>query len=345
LRSNCFALINLAAVVMLAGCGGSQPPIGAPGAMPQTSAIARHVERGKSWMLPGAKITDLLYVSNSLGTGGLLVFSYPKGELVGEVAVPSEDPVGLCSDGAGNVFATTAGLVSQSYIYEYAHAGTKPIATLTDPGEANGCAIDPVTGNLAVTNVSSVGGSMGSYGDVAIFPHAEGKPSTYYDASITSYDYCAYDGKGNLYVDGHGAFTSTATIGELPSGSGVFSDITLTEDIEPISMQWTGGSLLVSSLTHVQSKHGPQPIYEIRVSGSSGVVSGPLLLHSPRDVNPYGPVQFWLQGHTLIGPDRNRGGNGLLNFWHYPAGGWPKKIIRRPGHAFGLYGVTMSNAK
>jgi hypothetical protein len=48
------ALICSATVAMLAGCGGSQPPIGAPGAIPQTSAIAAHAERGKSWMLPEA---------------------------------------------------------------------------------------------------------------------------------------------------------------------------------------------------------------------------------------------------------------------------------------------------
>jgi hypothetical protein len=42
----------VAAAVPLAGCGGSQPPIGAPGAMAQTSAIATHAERGKSWMVP-----------------------------------------------------------------------------------------------------------------------------------------------------------------------------------------------------------------------------------------------------------------------------------------------------
>ena len=30
------------------GCGGSQPPIGAPGSMPQTSAIAMHADRGGS---------------------------------------------------------------------------------------------------------------------------------------------------------------------------------------------------------------------------------------------------------------------------------------------------------
>jgi hypothetical protein len=37
---------------MLAGCGESQPPIGAPGRMPQSqgSAIATSAERGGSWM-------------------------------------------------------------------------------------------------------------------------------------------------------------------------------------------------------------------------------------------------------------------------------------------------------
>jgi hypothetical protein len=40
-----------------------QPPIGAPGAMPQGHAIATHAERGKSWMLPEAKTEDLLYAS------------------------------------------------------------------------------------------------------------------------------------------------------------------------------------------------------------------------------------------------------------------------------------------
>jgi hypothetical protein len=292
-------------------------------------------------MLSAAKNADLLYVSDSDRPGYLLAFSYPKGELVGQVTVPSPYPAGLCSDGAGNVFVATLGSVSQSYVYEYAHGGTQPIATLTDPGQAYSCAIDPVTGNLAVTNYLSTGGSQKYYGDVAIFLHAEGSPSTYFNPAISFYNYCAYDDKGNLYVDGS---ASTATIGKLPVGDGSFSNITLTEDIEPLSMQWTGARLVVSSLTHVQSKHGPQPIYEIQVSGTNGVVTGPVLLHSPHDMNPYGGVQFWLQGHTLIGPDRARGGNRFLNFWRYPAGGWPKKIIRHPSQAYFLDGVTMSAA-
>jgi hypothetical protein len=57
--SHC-ALSICAAAVMLAGRGGSQPPIGAPGAMPQAAAIASHADRGKSWMLPEAKSDNLL---------------------------------------------------------------------------------------------------------------------------------------------------------------------------------------------------------------------------------------------------------------------------------------------
>jgi len=46
-----YALSLSAAATLLAGCGGSQPPIGAPGAMPQTSALGAYADRGTSWML------------------------------------------------------------------------------------------------------------------------------------------------------------------------------------------------------------------------------------------------------------------------------------------------------
>jgi hypothetical protein len=46
-----YALSIGAAAALLAGCGGSQPPIDATGAMAQTFATAVHTNRGKSWML------------------------------------------------------------------------------------------------------------------------------------------------------------------------------------------------------------------------------------------------------------------------------------------------------
>jgi hypothetical protein len=52
-----FALSSCVAVTMLAGCGGSQPPIGTPGAMPQTATIAAHVRH------PVAHPTSLFFYS------------------------------------------------------------------------------------------------------------------------------------------------------------------------------------------------------------------------------------------------------------------------------------------
>lgn len=53
-------------------------------------------------------------------------------------------PMGLCSDVSGKVW-----IVSDSaspVIIEYAHGGTTPIATLSDPdGQPEGCAVDPST--------------------------------------------------------------------------------------------------------------------------------------------------------------------------------------------------------
>ena len=77
---SCALGISVAAA-MLTGCAGSQPPIGAPGAMVQTSAIATHTDRGTSWIKSKASSGDLLYVSQELGS--VSIFSYPKGELVG----------------------------------------------------------------------------------------------------------------------------------------------------------------------------------------------------------------------------------------------------------------------
>ena len=144
-----YALSSCVAAAMLAGCGGLHPPIGAPGAMPQTPAIAAHADRGGSWMLPEAKSEDLLYASG--GCGGVCVLSYPDGKLVGTLSISGELG-GNCSDAAGNVFIT-----DDYQVLEYSHGGTSPIATLSVPGTmAQACAIDSVTGNLAAAHSDSV---------------------------------------------------------------------------------------------------------------------------------------------------------------------------------------------
>jgi hypothetical protein len=329
-----YALSSCVAAAMLAACGGSQPPIGAPGAMPQTFALAAHADRGTSWMLPDAKSFDLLYVSDD---DELLVFSYPKGTLVGEISVPSGDFAGLCSDNTGDVFVTSVGSRSQSYILEYAHGGTEPIATLSDPGWPNGCAVDPTTGNVAVTNVSADDPPY-YHGDVVVFPDGQGPPAEYSDSDVGYFDFCSYDATGDLFADGDGYLT------ELPVGRQSLSNITLDQSIGPSSIQWVSAYQAFVVADFSGGPRAPNYIYQVQISGSMGTVSSPTILKTKRDRSSR-DVQFWTGDGRIIGPGVVRGNPALLDFWHYPKGGWPRKTIHRPdGAALDLYGVAVSRA-
>jgi hypothetical protein len=156
------------AAAFLAGCGGSQPSIGAPSAMAQSRASAAHADRGGSWMLPEAKSKDLLYVGDIYD---VTVYSYPQGKLEGHLNGFYEIG-GVCVDKHSDIFVVDAG---GGKIVEYAHGGKTPIQTPDSP-ESNptGCAIDPGTGNLAVAIYGPLSG-----GEVAIYPAAHGSPTLY----------------------------------------------------------------------------------------------------------------------------------------------------------------------
>ena len=118
---------------------------------------------------------DLLYVTGACG--GVCVFSYPSGTLVGELA-DSNEPL----DGASTSWAMCSWSTSAARAEPPASSSTRtaeePIATLSDPGYyPEACSIDPTTGNLAVTNNSVENGDTGV---VAIYVDANG------EATITS---------------------------------------------------------------------------------------------------------------------------------------------------------------
>ena len=170
------ALGAFAAAAMLAGCGGAQPPIGAPGAMAQGPGTVRETAQHRK-----SSGGDLVYAT---GAGETLVFSYPKGTLLDTIRTGG---AGICSDTQGNVFVTNA-----ANIYEFPHGATSPSATLTVPGKlAQGCAVDPLSNNLAVI-------FKGSSADVAVFPNEQGTP-TLYQSQIDS-NFCGFDGSGDLFV-------------------------------------------------------------------------------------------------------------------------------------------------
>ena len=134
------------AFVVLAGCAGLPSQSGVPAAVPQRAVDGTHLAAGRSWMAAEAKSEDLLYVTN-VRAQAVDVYAYPQGKLVGKLTGFGQ-PRSECADGAGDVWIADAGGFD---VIEYSHAGVKPIVALNTAGSPQGCSVDPVTGNLAVT--------------------------------------------------------------------------------------------------------------------------------------------------------------------------------------------------
>ena len=298
-----YALSACAAAALLAGCGGSQQPIGPPGAIPQTSALATRAERGKSWMVPKAKGESLLYVPNSDPSGGgyVSVYSYPHGDLVGTLTAFS-NPDGACVDNVGNTYITDE--IARD-ITEYTHGGTQSIKTLADSGQPVGCAVDPITGNLAVANVG---------GTVAIYRNASGNAKYVYFSTEGDAYFCGYDHSGNLFVDGlsYQGLDDLFQLAQLPRGKRNFEVISINQTVEsPGQVQWDGKYLAVGDAEQ-------RLIYRISVTGTFGVVEKTVQLVDG------GANGFLIRGGRLIDASYFYG---EIQYFKYPAGGSATKVI------------------
>jgi DNA-binding beta-propeller fold protein YncE len=300
---------TLPALALLVACGGGT---GSLAGSQQSAALplSIHADRAPSWISPDAKKKQLLYVSSVL-TDDVYVYTLPGGKLSGTLTA-FQLPYGLCSDEKGNVWIVNDG---NAEVVEYAHGGTSPIATLSDPGVyPYGCSVDPTTGNLAVTNAYTTGSGAGG---VSIYAGAKGAPKTYQDPAIFYFRFCGYDDKGNLFVDGWNSSETQVELAELHKGKTSFKSIALNESIEnPGGVQWDGKYIAVGDVDK-------SVIYQI--SGDS--VVGTTTLTGANFVN-----QFWVapgtkdhpQGTKVVAPSQDGGAAGI---YAYPAGGEPAKTI------------------
>ena len=152
----------------------------------------------------------------------------------------------MCVDRAGDIFVANLG---GETIVEYAHGGKTSIETLKDNGTPNGCAIDPTTGDLAVTNnCDGPEGSCYPSGTILIYKNAKRTPKALTDPYSAIMLYCAYDKDGNLFVSGsNGGYASG--FAEMRRGSTTFTSlpITLPKKVwQPGGLQWVGKYLAVA---------------------------------------------------------------------------------------------------
>ncbi len=127
-----YAVCSCLAATMLAGCGGSQPPIGAPGAMPQTSLVSTPANK------PNYKVLYSFGAApdGSYPTAGLIDM---RGTLYGTTAGGGSNSCAYYPyspyNGCGTVFSlATGGAENVLYRFGTAPDGSVPYASLLDVG-------------------------------------------------------------------------------------------------------------------------------------------------------------------------------------------------------------------
>lgn len=311
-------------VTLIVGCAGQSTgtPPGAAGAtsiltqqnaprLPWRASLLGHSDVRQSWMNPDAKWRDLLYVSDDR-TYDVYVFSYPEGKLVGTLTGFAA-PGSLCSDARGDVFIPN---VLTSTIVEYAHGNATPIATLNDATQSypDACDVNPVTGDLAVSNNGS--GTGEGRGGIAIYHAAAGTP-VFYRAMYHPYS-CGYDPKGKLFIDGEDASFDNFQFGVLPAAGRRYRKIVLNQSISLAGgVAWDGARVAVGDV------YGAA-IYQFSIKGSKGnrVGSTPL-------TGTVAAWQFEVDGGKVVLPNSDapdQSGSKILSY-DYPSGGTARKAF------------------
>lgn len=244
----------------------------------------------------------LLYVSDA-GNDNVSFFTYPKLKLVGTLSGFGAVR-GLCGNKGGDVYVVDA---QNDEVIRYKHGATAPSKILYDQGyHPNGCAIDPVTGKMAVTLTAQSGGP----GVLALFTHAGGRPVYYGTANIATPAYCAFDNQGNLFIDGTDKNGNFA-FGEMPVDYHTVFTVTLNQAIAvPGGIQWDGSYIAVGD---EGAGSDNSTIYRFTVSGFAGTLQGTVRLNASSQV-----AQFWIGKAKVVGPNS---GSTHVKLWTYPAGG------------------------
>ncbi|HZZ00613.1 MAG TPA: hypothetical protein VFE36_13680, partial [Candidatus Baltobacteraceae bacterium] len=298
------SIAGLLLALSTSGCGKIQTIPASP------NPAVRIAEFAGSWMKAEAKNADLLYVSD-LNRNAVFVFTYPAGEHVGTLK-GLKRPHGECVDTAGNVWVTNGLDFS---VVEYAHGGTSPIAKVSDPnGFPSGCAVDSVTGNLAVMNFSPGSGA----GNVVVYAGAKGSPQQL-PLSPAAIPYKgAYDAKGNLWVDGMTSSAKYFSFGEYLAAKHRWRPIILKHVMYfPSGVQWVGGELVVGDQVNLS---GPSTVYEFSMRRGAGKLVGTTPLANSCDV-----LEFAVIGKTIVATNTCEK---AIRYFAFPKGGTSTKVIR-----------------
>ena len=298
-------LASATAIVILTACSGTASNSTGPFTPVIRSGAPANGMLARSWMSPLAKGSLLAYVSD-YNNGVVYAYTYPAGQLVG--AIYGAGVRGMCRNQAGQIWIT----YGSGAVKLYAPGGWTPLKALLVKGyDPLGCAVNPKTGDLAVSNLN---GAKGGRGSITIFSNASGKGKTFLDSVIYYFDFVAYDASGNLFADGQDN-GNPKKFHLAKFSAGKFTAITVKGATinAPGGVQFYSKDLTVGDQA---AAGGASIVYRMYEDGH---VIGKSVLNGSADC-----VQYFIYSSSLVCPNAS-GPNAVI--YKYPAGGDPTKTL------------------
>lgn len=287
------------------------------------------VMRDTAWMTRDAVQRSILMYVGGGSSSDVNVYDYRTGEQVGTLTGFSGADAG-CVDAKGDVFIVQSG----GEVLEYAHGGSKPIATYSTQSGAIGCSVDRA-GDLAVTT-----------SNLCVFKAGSEKATCYAPPSTCKYMWpAAYDDKGNLIVQGE--YDSIAVCA-LPAGAKKMTRLSYNGTIYfPGAVLWDGKYI---TLTDQEANGAYQTgLARARLRSTTLRSAGETVLMDTCDVNYTDVVSPIVVGRANAPVNERQGtvvvgantwcysaGKPSVQYWKYPAGGDPYQTYSIAGTVFAV---------